>query len=250
MLLIYSLSILGINRKMPGRSFVLACCAVLLSLAPLTGCTLQESVNNPLTQRFAWFQYLNGDDIREGCFEGGLWRVRLIYNGRYQEQLRVYNVVADGAGGALLVARAQGPGNLVELGLGLDDILAPWRWHRSEVRLDGEATEAFFKSLQDSGFFGPAPTGLSLPSAGFYWIAISCSAGRVHFSAWRYPSARYAALTFPAFLFAHDRTEIPVNPPRPIDASQLILRQQNLQITGSQGPRFQLRVGDNGLAGF
>ncbi|MEM7224022.1 MAG: hypothetical protein AAF495_13655 [Pseudomonadota bacterium] len=222
----------------------------LTGLLSLAGCTLQETVQNPLTQRFAWFQYLNGNDIREGCFEGGLWRVRLIYNGRYQEQLRIYNVVADGAGGALLVARAQGAGNLVDLGLSLDDILAPWRWHRSEARLDIAETDKFFASLRQSGFFEPAPTGLNLPSAGFYWIGISCSGGQVHFNAWRYPSDRYAALTFPAFLYARDQTGLTVNPPRSIDAAELILKPNNQQISGPQGTRFQLRVGNNGLAGY
>ena len=87
---------MGIRQKMLTRFFSISGLAGLLALS---ACTLQEGVNNPLTQRFAWFQYLNGADIREGCFEGGLWRVRLIYNGRYQEQVRLYNVVADGAGG-------------------------------------------------------------------------------------------------------------------------------------------------------
>ena len=214
------------------------------------GCTLQETVQNPLTQRFAWFQYLNGNDVREGCFEGGLWRVRLIYNARYQEQIRVYNLVSDGAGGALAVARAQGPGNLVELGLGLDDVLAPWRWHRSEARLNQEATETFFKRLTQSGFFEPAPVNLNLPSAGFYWIAVSCIAGQVHFNAWRYPSERYQALSFPEFLFALDKTGLAVNPPRPIDAAELILKPNNIQISGRQGTTFTLRVGRNGLAGY
>lgn len=220
----------------------------VLPLLLLLGCSMQEGVNNPLLQRFVWFDYLNGSDLRADCRAGSPPRYRLVYNARYQEQLRRYEVTGDGAGGAFVVARAQASGSLASIAL--DDVMAPWRWQRSETRLAPGGFAGFEAALERDGFFGPAPKGLRLPSAGFYWTAVGCRDGAVHFGAWRYPSAGYAALAFPALLFAEDRTGLPVNPPREIDAAELAFPRANVNFNNNTGTVFWLRVGAKGLAGF
>ena len=221
---------------------------LLVLFALLSACTLGETVSNPLTQRFAWFAYMNGDDIRQACVEGSPARYRLVYNGRYQEQLRTYEITVNAAGSALLVGRAQGSGNLLQVSL--NDVLAPWRWHQGRAILEAEEVAAFEATLTESGFWQTPPRHLTLPSAGFFWTAVACRNGEVQFNAWRYPSKRYDALAFPAWLFAKDTTGVAVNPSRRIDTAELTLPRGNVQLTGTQQPRFFLRVGKNGLAGF
>ena len=47
-------------------------------------------------------QFLAGDDIRQTCGPNGLPRYRLVYNGRYEEQPRSYDLVGLDGGGARL----------------------------------------------------------------------------------------------------------------------------------------------------
>jgi hypothetical protein len=237
------------NPLTAGRASARAARSVALALicGQLAGCTIERAVQEPPLQRFVWYRFLNGDDIRETCVPGSLWRYRLVYNGRYQEQLRRYEVIADGGGGAHLVSQVQGAAFLVNVSP--SEITAPWRWRRAETRLGPSAVAEFQGALDASGLFGPAPVGLRLPSAGFYWIAVGCRDGRIQFNAWSYPSARFAALAFPEFLFARDGTGVAVNPPREIDASELVFKRPP-RVAQDQQAYFWLTVGEDGLKGF
>ncbi len=221
---------------------------VLIMLAMSASCTIGQAVQQPVLQRFVWYDYLNGSDLREACARGSLPRYRLVYNGRYQEQLRRYEVIGDGGGGAFVVANAQGSGNLANVAL--NDLLAPWRWKRSQVQISPQEFAGFEAALETSGFFESSPKGLHLPSAGFYWVAVACRDGRVHFNAWRHPSPRFERLAFPEFLFLRDLTEEPVNPPRDIDNAELIFVSKASRSSSTSYPVFSLTVGDNGLEGF
>lgn len=220
--------------------------ALLLGVAA-AACTYRGGIDNPLVQRASWFSYLDGTDIRRSCVPGGLDRYRLVYNGRYHEQLRSYEVVDDGAGGAYLVARARSQRDGL-MGLSSADPFGPWRWQKSDERLTPEAFAEFRRRLADSGFGAGAPVGLRLYSEEFYWVASGCANGVFHFDAWSHPSPRYAALRFPEFLFAHDRTGLAVNPPRPLTAEG---RFQERGQTGGrdEATRFVLQVTENGLGG-
>jgi hypothetical protein len=94
-------------------------------------------IDNPLTQRITWFSYLGGSDIAEACGRGAGERYRIIYNGRYEEQLRSYEVTVHGDS-ADLVVRVREQANLTELSTA--DLLAPWRW-RKAVALPPELAE-------------------------------------------------------------------------------------------------------------
>lgn len=220
----------------------------LAACAWLASCTIQEAVKEPLVQRFVWFEYLNGKDIRDECEPGTPWRYRLVYNARYKEQLRRYEMLSDGAGGGILVSRVQGGGRRGTTSL--SDPLKEFRWKRSEVRLSAEEVAGFEAALRASRFYDAPPVGLRLPSAGFYWVAVSCRDGEVHFNAWRLPAEDRPGPTFPDFLFERDKTEVAVNPPREIDASLLTSRRSNVQINKSEGAIFLLTVGEDGLAGL
>lgn len=189
--------------------------ALLLAVA---GCSYRGNIDNPIARHLTWFSYIGGDDIRAACGPGMLDWYRLVYNARYEEQLRSYEVVADGAGGAILVARALGSPAPLSVVAGTP--LPSWGWARSETRLDEAAFAAFEQTMVDSGFFEPPPVGLRLSSGDFWWVASGCIDEAFHFSAWRHTPDHAADLDFPAFLFAHDATGVPVNPPRPVASAR------------------------------
>jgi hypothetical protein len=157
----------------------------LMVAAALGGCASRGRLDNPVERRLTWFSYADGSDIRTSCATGTLDRYRLVYNASYAEQVRAYDVVADGAGGAWLKAHASRP---VDLSIfSARDLAGPWRWPSAEARLSPEAFADFRARLERSGFTAGAPVGLSLHSAGFYWVASGCQDGVFHFTAWSFP---------------------------------------------------------------
>lgn len=202
-------------------------------------------VDQPLTRKFAWFSYLNGDDIRERC-TAGRWEVRLVYNGNYEKQVRSYHIVGDGGGGAYVTARAT-PGDYGTLTrLSLSDPLQPWRWRKSDMQIDGESRDVLAQSLARSGIYEPAPDGMRLPSWAWYWVSIACRDGEVFFNAWTYPSERWDRVRFREALAPYDETGVPFNQPQ---------RAAPFKPAGTSpdekggSSHFQLTVGRNGLTG-
>src|SRR5690242_4629021 len=77
----------------------------------LAGCVYHgdsaSDLNNPAVQKFAWFSFLDGNDIREACAALGPKapaHYRLTYNGQYDKQLRTYEINAAPSGGGTLRA--------------------------------------------------------------------------------------------------------------------------------------------------
>lgn len=219
----------------------------LAAAAALAGCAYGGGIERPGVQKTSWFSYLNGDDIRRECTEGSVPRTRLVYNAQYEEQIRAYELVGDGAGGAYYTARVQTPASLTRVTL--DDPLAPWRWQTSEVLLSPPEVEGFESALRDSNAFGRTPTGLRLHSREFYWVTIACRDGRVHFNAWKHPSERYAQIAFDRWLLRFDRTGVPVREPRPVDPSER-LRDRVTRGDDDSSVNFDLTVGENGFRGL
>jgi len=226
------------------RKWALAAAVGLAGL--VIGCTYRGDIDNPVVRKVSWFSYLDGTDIRAACAEGTPDRFRLVYNGRYQEQARSYESTADGTGGAYLVARARGRAGAFNISL--DDVFAPWRWRRSDTQLSPAEYRQFLDLLEKSGQFAGAPAGLRLFSGDFYWVGSACRNGAFTYHAWLYSRDRFVDARFADFLFAHDRTELPVNPPRKIPASEYLgpmgRQEDQTQI------RFWLQVREDGLGGI
>ena len=218
----------------------------LLALGVLAGCAYDGAIDQPATIEATWFSYLNGDDIRSACTDGAPSWYRLVYNGNYDEQLRTYEVVADGAGRAYYTARVQTGSGLDLTKFSFVDRQAVAGWTTVRTRLIPADLAALERALEASDAFGPAPVGLRLASEQFYWVASLCRDGRFHFNAWLYPSARAEGLRFPQALLGHDGTGIAVNPPREVAGIERIRR----RVKGEGGPRhFDLEVGENGFKG-
>ena len=230
----------------PGRRRALRRWAVALSLGLLAACTYQGGIDNPITIKATWFSYLAGDDIRAACTAGALTQYRLIYNGNYEEQLRSYEVATAGSGRASYKVRVQTGQGLDLTRLSFSDPLAPARWDTRQEWLNGQEMAELEAALAASGAFDPAPQGLRLASEEFYWIMSACRNGVFVFNAWRYPSQRFAALRFPGVLLRHDQTQIALNPPRKVPASE-----RSRRITPGDGIslHFDLQVDPDGFVG-
>ena len=217
----------------------------------VSGCAYHDAatsdIDNPAVRKVAWFSYLDGNDIRESCVTGSPDRFRLVYNGQYEKQLRSYEITAEGTqnGGAYFVARALGHSNLVEVSL--DDLLAPWRWQKSESRLSATEFDQFRDLLTQSGWGRGAPQGKILHSRDFYWVAAGCQDGQFHFDAWVDAQGDFRQITFQDFLLARDKTGIAFRKPEkvlPIDRTEQGRPRERF------APIFALSVSGEGLGGL
>lgn len=226
---------------------------ILFAIFSCIGCSYRGH-DDALSQRFTWFSYLNGDDIRAACHPGARDRFRFVYNGVYIQQARTYDFApqADGSD-YLLRVRVLGPSDLSNVGIDPStiiadplELLAPFAGHKASLVLGGRDIDALVATLPASGLFQPAPRGLYLRSEDFFWVAVACIGGRMAFNVWKWPSTRFDALTFPPLLLSWDETGIPVNPPRNLTPFDIYGQ------TDPQGrfPQFTLTVGEDGFRGI
>ncbi len=192
--------------------------AVTVLILVLAGCAYRPGADNPVARNLTWFSYAGAGDIRADCRPGAADRMRLIYNGDYDEQVRSYDVTALSAGGSpvggKVEIRVRGPQDLTR-GISLFDLFGAWRAEGRLVRIGANEMADLRRALGDSGLARPVPGRLRLYSNEFYWLASVCLDGQFTVNAWKYPSPRFEALSFPAVLLRHDPTGIALNPPRP-----------------------------------
>ncbi len=183
----------------------------------LAGCTYRAGMSdNPVTRSFAWFSYLNADDLRSYCRAGGPDRYRIVYNGNWNEQVRTYDLTADAEGGAEVAIQVFGEANWLGSGVSLGDPLAPWRGKTEKHRIGRGELRDIRDALRASGFDTPPPAGTRVRSWGFFWIAAACESGRFTFNGWAHPSARFDAVKLARPLMAVDKTGVAFNPAREV----------------------------------
>jgi hypothetical protein len=189
-------------------------------LTALAGCEYRTGLNEyPGVRSLGWFSYAGAQDIRSNCTPGHD-RYRVLYNGDWQEQVRTYDFgpSATGSGGVIdqrVFAGGAGLTFTTALSLPLNgDPLQEMRSADAQARLSEAEWRALLAALAADGLGQPGPANAELGSWQFWWAAASCVNGTFAFNAWVYPSARFAALRFPALLLAHDQTGVPVNQPR------------------------------------
>lgn len=229
------------------RSIRLALLFAVAFGSTLAGCTYQGGVQDPITRKFTWFSYLAGDDIKAHCAPGQPAQYRLVYNAVWNEQVRAYDLKRSATGtGAILFSHVFGSGGTVA-SVDLSDLTAPWRGATADTRLDEQTYVALITTIESSGFGGAPPVGEYLSSWGFYWAVSACAEGKFHFNAWIHPSDRFDRITFNRFLFANDRTGVPVYAPRPVNAAEY--RARSGAYRNDVPDDFELKVGPDGLVG-
>jgi hypothetical protein len=235
----------GSSRSKLNCRNLLAAALLCLSIGALGGCVADGVGGDPVTRRFTWYSTLGGEDIRNECGPGAPARYRLVYNGIYTEQVRVYELWPRRDGSAVLDTTVLAGG--LTLGT-LSDLGTQFGGRRDRVELSPDQSRDLQVAIETSGVLAPPPVGLRLRSDAFYWTVAACLGGRFHFTAFDHPSPRFAALRFPAQLFQLERSGIAVNPPRPLDLGPFELTGVNETGPGRKtGPRFLVEVGNNGL---
>ncbi len=215
--------------------------AVAAALA-LVACSDVSRIDTPVVGQLAWFAYLGGEDIRAACAPGTPARYRFVYNAVIDEQLRSYDMTQT-ADGATFQARvpAANP-TLFEYRTGA---VNTWNPRRADTRTIDRATYLeIARQLEADGFGAPPDTTRNLSAWDFYWLVTACADGKFHINAWRNETPEFVALRFPALLFAQDRTEIPVNPPRHYPYAEYSARVKQ----GMPDKNFEIRLAPNGLA--
>jgi len=200
------------------RKELLASFAVTLSLVALTACEYHPGdLDNPINRKAAWYSFLSGDDIRKSCSPGSPDYLRLVYNGRWYEQVRVYQVV--GVAPYTLNQRVIGPADLSHVNADLASEALTGKTAHNDTALD------YYKSLAASVDAAIAATppqvDQMLASDSFYWVASGCRGGKFIFDAWQYGSPGFDTLSFPNQLLAADHSGISFNAPHEPDSLDL-----------------------------
>lgn len=174
--------------------------AIFASLL-LGGCMAQGGPGeDPITRRFIWASYVNGEDLRQAC-QAGQEGYRFVYNGQYQHQLRTYDLVltARGADWDARVFNAVGSILLDQAG---------WKEWAQGRRDQHSLNPADMASLDRAwAQTGPgAPAGQSLYSDRFYWIGMRCRNGAFEWRAWRGDDHALLKLPLAEWIMAQDRT--------------------------------------------
>lgn len=222
--------------------------ASVTALLALGACEYTGPAGDPVSRNLSWFDYVGGEALRDACAPGASTRLRFVYNGIYDEQIRTYDVVQlPGGRGAALSAWARGVGDLTQ-GVQFPNILSPWQAKRVKSVLDPQAMANLLKALDNDRFQSFKPSGLRLPSNEYYWIVTGCLNGRFHANAWMYPSDRFKGLQFPAVLLANDGTGVAF-------AKALPENQRENDPTRHKGNRnpsdevFEIQLGANRIVG-
>lgn len=229
------------RRNLPGLALAAA------AAIPLAACSYGgEDLDRPLTQRFFWTSIVNADDLRADCTAGRPERWRAVYNGSYEEQLRIYDLTALPEGGARLEVQVQEAASLTRIEL--QRPLAPWQWQRAEATVSAAELAAFEAALAADGLAAAAPAGARLDSRGYYWVVTACRDGRLDFQVWRDPQdAPLNERGFVRWLTARDATGIALAAPRPFD--RLDPAYDSNRRGGGGGIAFTFTVGKDSLSG-
>ncbi len=177
----------------------------------MAGCAYQGPAGTLLTQRLTWLSYLDGADIRAACGSRFEERYRLVYNARFEEQARGYDIVPTDDGGALMR-------QTVDRGVVLfatDGAGSPIRPTQATTYLPPETFAELRTRLAESGAFGPTPVGLRLSSRSVYWLILGCHGGRPFMTGFRHPSSAFERLTFDELIRRLDTTGVRFREPRP-----------------------------------
>ena len=175
----------------------------------LAGCVANGVAEDPLTRRFQWPEIMAGNDIHRSCVPGAPEHWRFVYNGVYEEQVRVYEIEAG-----FLEARVFDRPNLAFIGSA--DVDQFMHGSRSRTEIGREDIERLSRAWE-SDMPKAARPGDILRSDRFFWTAATCREGRFTVAAFPYPSDGTSPFAFPEQLARFDRTDKLMNPPRAIE---------------------------------
>lgn len=190
---------------------------VTLSCLGISGCAYHGAgMDNPVGRKAVWYSFLSGDDIRENCKPGAIRenckpgaadRMRIVYNGRWYEQVRVYEIA--GRAPYLLDQRVIGPADMshVSLETGIEQLTGK----TALSEMTPAQYQALGAALDAAVAAHPPKVDEMMASDSFYWVATACRGGKFTLGAWQYGDPGYDQLGFPSQLMAADHTGIALN---------------------------------------
>jgi hypothetical protein len=150
--------------------------ASVLGLASCASTTL------PLDRDLTWLGYLRGEDVHKTCAAGSPDRFRLVFDVAGDEHVRIYEVAADGDGGASIEIQVLDAGTLSAIALG--DPVSAWSGIAAMLKLTPAGFAALTSGLAASGAFSRTETDVN-PNAGrFGWLVAGCHDGRWFYGAY------------------------------------------------------------------
>ena len=66
--------------------------SVVLASIALAGCQYAGPPGNPVSRNLSWFDYVGAENLKADCGPSASDRLRFVYNGIYDEQIRSYDV--------------------------------------------------------------------------------------------------------------------------------------------------------------
>jgi hypothetical protein len=164
-------------RRALGALLTVALVAPLLS-----ACASNGDISDPLRRKMSYFSHINGDDIRATCQPGAADRMRLTFNGRYQDQVRIYDlqhtddkpVLNEKVLSDLIINQGFTLSSLVDSLSGTD----------SQTPLTDSKADALWQTMVASGALTPATPGQRLESDSLWWMATGCHSGQTFFHVW------------------------------------------------------------------
>jgi hypothetical protein len=141
-------------------------------------------ISNPVQRKLSYFSHINGDDIRAACHPGADDRLRLTFNGRYQDQVRLYDLAPEG-GRPILREKVLGT-LILNQGLSLDTLGDQLTGQDYSRPMGSDQAQALWQAMSDAGALTPVQAGQRLDSDDLWWAAVGCYQGRVFFHTWNH----------------------------------------------------------------
>jgi hypothetical protein len=215
--------------------------AVLGLLAAACGTT--SAPDSALEQKFVWYRYIAGDDIRTGCTADGPVRFRYIYNAIFTEEVRAIDVEGQAGQGAWLQAHRYKGARMLDIA-SASILNTP---DQASIRLSAEEFGALLETIVGAGFAGPPETGLILRSDDFYGLAAGCRGGEFRIHGYRRDAV-------PGLVF-HRALEVldPIEAPWPVvydtGKPEAAISDTRGEYKESSDPYFIVEIGQGGLIG-
>ncbi|KJS36735.1 MAG: hypothetical protein VR70_13685 [Rhodospirillaceae bacterium BRH_c57] len=199
-----------------------------------------SDIATPGSRQLNWFAFLDGADIRRACGPGSGDQARMVFNGRYLDQVRAYELRQQG-GAPVLETHVFSPLQ-VNRPFDVETLGEVMRGRPTTERLGRAGVDTLWAALAESGAFAPPPKGLWLDSEDFYWVVSGCRAGAGFFHAWVHPSPGFAGLTFPEVIRRYEQSDIAWPS---VDMPRDLWRQSDIR--EGERPHFRLEVGRDGI---
>lgn len=186
-------------------------------LAVLAGCASQGSIDDPLTRRTTWFDFISGGDLRRACEAdkaNAVGSYRFVEFRNRADQVRVYEIepIRVASRGATLRGQVVfGKAVIDRLNL-FTEPLRPWNPETGERELSRAQLARIEEDLRSRGLGTGPPVGRDLASRSYFFLVSACRRDEgFDFQVYEWPDADYRRSDFAEILHLNDPTGVAFN---------------------------------------